>query len=540
MSSPRCGTNPFETRIRDPRVADGSGSFDAGGGRDPAALAAVYRAHGGYVWRVLRHCGVPDADLDDAVQDTFLVVFRRLPELDGRASLRTWIYAVAVRVASTRRRSQRREAARREHAGRRMHGVGAADPEAELSKAEAAELVDRLLDELDASKRTVFVLAELEGVKVPEISRILGVNPRTVHSRLRLARERFGSALARLQAHEANNRRVARLRPRPLLDRAANDRPPASRRNAVMATLAVRLEHGAAPTLEGWQALALAGRSAGSWLPMAAIGAAGMAAVAVAAAVATTSPFSRPYASADANRHGSPPPPVATGAIASHEPIVRTGSMIHDPSVPNSRPGTATSVAGGPLGQSGTVSVQVDQAIMRTESTTGHGGLDAAHPRATSGARGDPPVPSNAAPSPMRTASAPPRAPRPMSTPAAGLHGTDAGATTDGPTPAASALMPTPIVDANATRAPTLAAETQLLEQARGALHRGDLQAARAMLDRHSAEFPQGLLLDEARSTRLRVLCAGGRAAEATALADRWSPAQTSSRWHDVVAASCR
>lgn len=244
-------------------MPDGSRTFDPRDPADPSALTAIYRAHSAYVWRVLRHCGVPDSDLDDAVQETFLVVFRRLPEFRGRASMRTWIYAVAVRVASTRRRSERREVARRERAGERMHGGAPVDPEDALAKAEAARLVDEILEQLDPAKRSVFVLAEIEGVKVPEISKILGVNPRTVHSRLRLARERFGTALRRLHAREEGNRRVSRLRPREVLRAAAEQRPSARRRKAAAATVMLRVQQGAMPTLAGWEAVTLS--SGASW-----------------------------------------------------------------------------------------------------------------------------------------------------------------------------------------------------------------------------------------------------------------------------------
>jgi RNA polymerase sigma-70 factor (ECF subfamily) len=515
-------------------VADGSRTFEARESRDPTALTAVYRAHADYVWRVLRHCGVPEPDLDDAVQETFLVVFRRLPEFQARASLRTWIYAVAVRVAATRRRSQRREAARRDQAGHRMHGAGTADPEAELSKAEAAELVDRLLDELDAPKRTVFVLAELEGVKVPEISRILGVNPRTVHSRLRLARESFGSALERLRAREANDRRVARLRPRPLLVRAANDRPPASRRKAVMAALAVRIEQGATPTLAGWEALALAGGHGASWLPLAAVGALGVVAVAAVVSASPPSPGSRsPMGTGTSNASSRP---AATRAIATNEPIGRTESVIGVPSVPTARPGTAASSVGDPLRRSrtaiehadipimrmGTTSERADDPHVRTETTSEHADTDPARPSTE----------DEAAASPSGIAATQSRAARPDATSAEVLPGTDDGTATSTSSPPPS---PADMVDAS-----TLAAETLLLEQARGALRRGDLEAVRAALDRHAARFPQGLLLDEARSTRLRALCAGGRTDEANALAERLAQGQPGSRWHAVVAAACR
>lgn len=238
-------------------MPDGSRSFDPVEAPELRRIAELYREHHAFVWRVLRRCGVPEADLDDAVQDTFLVMVRRLDDFDGRAAITTWLYAIAVRVASTRRRSRRREDARRRTAGAGVHGLSVVDPEGELSRVEAARVLDELLDELDDGKRTVFVLAELEGVRVPEISRILGVNVRTIHSRLRLARERFGAALKRRHARDEGRTERARWAARRLAA-AADEPPPPARRKAVAAALIVNLERGAAPALQGWETIGIA------------------------------------------------------------------------------------------------------------------------------------------------------------------------------------------------------------------------------------------------------------------------------------------
>jgi RNA polymerase sigma factor (sigma-70 family) len=82
-------------------------------------LAGVYEAHFRYVWRCLRSLGVRDAQLDDALQDVFLVVQRRLPEFDGGAELRTWLYAIALRIARKYRERAQREPASLEAARER-------------------------------------------------------------------------------------------------------------------------------------------------------------------------------------------------------------------------------------------------------------------------------------------------------------------------------------------------------------------------------------------------------------------------------------
>jgi RNA polymerase sigma-70 factor (ECF subfamily) len=97
---------------------------------DQPELSAVYEAHFRYVWRCLRSLGVHDAHLEDALQDTFMVVQRRLGEFDGSAQLRTWLYAIALRIARKYRERLRREptsldAARESH-GRSGRAAGRA------------------------------------------------------------------------------------------------------------------------------------------------------------------------------------------------------------------------------------------------------------------------------------------------------------------------------------------------------------------------------------------------------------------------------
>ena len=159
---------------------------------------AVYEAHVGFVWRVVRTFGVPPAQLEDAVQDVFLVVHRRLAEWQGRASITTWLFAIARKIASThRRRASKRTEALTEALADRIDGdrgrVG--DPFAEAARAQAAATVLAILDQLDDDKRMVFALVELEQLPVPEVARMLELNLNTTYSRLRHARQAFEAAV---------------------------------------------------------------------------------------------------------------------------------------------------------------------------------------------------------------------------------------------------------------------------------------------------------------------------------------------------------
>ena len=161
--------------------------------RELPAFPAVYAEHFRALWRTLRRLGVEPAQLDDAVQDVFLVVHRRLPEFDGR-SLRGWLYAIAVRVASDHRRGA---AHRRTVPLSEALVDPAPDPARTNELAESVRLLHELLAELDERQRTVFVLGELEELSAPEIAEALGENLNTVYSRLRAARARFEASLRR-------------------------------------------------------------------------------------------------------------------------------------------------------------------------------------------------------------------------------------------------------------------------------------------------------------------------------------------------------
>ena len=149
----------------------------------------VYAAHFAFVWRVLRTFGVPVAGLEDAAQDVFVVVHRRLPEFEGRAAVTTWLFAIARRIACTHRRKQGRD--NRSEPIADDDFASPTDTFAALSRAQASATVLAILDTMDDDKRAVFALVELEQLSVPEVAKLLDLNLNTTYSRLRIARQHF-------------------------------------------------------------------------------------------------------------------------------------------------------------------------------------------------------------------------------------------------------------------------------------------------------------------------------------------------------------
>ena len=176
-------------------------------GDPPAALdfPAVYRQHFAYVFRTLRRLGVRPSELNDATQETFTVVLRRLGDYDPQRPIEPWLFGIAFRVAAALRR---RRARRIIEVFSRTDEVADDDslgPESSFADRQARGLVLAGLEALNLDRRAVFVMHDIDGQSVPEIARTLDVPLNTVYSRLRVARAEFFARIQKLRRRRGDN-----------------------------------------------------------------------------------------------------------------------------------------------------------------------------------------------------------------------------------------------------------------------------------------------------------------------------------------------
>jgi RNA polymerase sigma-70 factor (ECF subfamily) len=167
----------------------------------------LFTEHTGFAWRVLHRHGVAERELEDACQEVFMVVLKNLPQFEGRASPRTWIYAICRRVAANHRR---RAASQREipvDAPPERAGEPTVEGEAfeELARKQGLLFLEELLARLPAAQREVFALYEIEELTMREVAEALECSQNTAFARLYAARRAVDAALKRWRAR----RRVA-------------------------------------------------------------------------------------------------------------------------------------------------------------------------------------------------------------------------------------------------------------------------------------------------------------------------------------------
>jgi RNA polymerase sigma-70 factor (ECF subfamily) len=160
-----------------------------------------------FVWRSLRGLGVRDGDVDDAAQEVFVTVHRRLSTFRGESALRTWLFGIVRNVAFKHRRQlARKPTTAEEPAGEPLQP--GPSPLERAQDNEAAAFVQRFLARLNDKKREIFVLAVLEEMNMAEVAAALSIPLNTAYTRLRSVRADFQKALTRRRgAHHVNDDR---------------------------------------------------------------------------------------------------------------------------------------------------------------------------------------------------------------------------------------------------------------------------------------------------------------------------------------------
>ena len=153
---------------------------------DADAFRVLVERHSRPLFRLAFRMTGNQHDAEDVVQESFLRAYRQLGKFDERASFGTWLYRIATNcsldVMRSRKRRSKQEAAPEADFSEMEDPVlslpsGDPTPDRMAMSGEVRERVAEAMDELSASERTAFVLRHFEGMRIEDVSRVLGCQP---------------------------------------------------------------------------------------------------------------------------------------------------------------------------------------------------------------------------------------------------------------------------------------------------------------------------------------------------------------------------
>ena len=174
---------------------------------DQAAFESLMRRYNGKLFRIARAIVKDDSDAEDVLQDAYLDAYRHIDDFRGGAQVATWLTRIVINQALMRLRKQKRRSVVVPFRERRTLDADPTEadvpdhttesPSSRMLREEIRRILERRIDELPLSFRTVFIMREVEDMSVQETAECLGISPATVRTRLFRARALLRESLAR-------------------------------------------------------------------------------------------------------------------------------------------------------------------------------------------------------------------------------------------------------------------------------------------------------------------------------------------------------
>ena len=167
---------------------------------DRVAFELLMRRHNRRLYRLARATLRDGAEAEDALQEAYLQAFRAMGQFRGDASLSTWLSRLVLNecLGRIRRHDRREKVIPMVAANDRVTDACveiAESPDAAMARAQVRNLLERRVDELPDSFRTVFVMRSVEDLSVAETATLLGIPEETVRSRHFRAKSMLRAAL---------------------------------------------------------------------------------------------------------------------------------------------------------------------------------------------------------------------------------------------------------------------------------------------------------------------------------------------------------
>lgn len=174
---------------------------------EPGAVEEMLRLYQGKIFSLAMSILKNESDAEEATQDVFMTVIRKVNTFKGNSAFYSWIYRICVNTCLMRLRGRRREDTvaiedfMPVFTEEGMHASPVDDWSKEVERKalneELGKMIRKFTEELSEKYRVVFLLSDVEGLSNEETAKILGMSVPAVKSRLHRARLYLREQLSR-------------------------------------------------------------------------------------------------------------------------------------------------------------------------------------------------------------------------------------------------------------------------------------------------------------------------------------------------------
>ncbi len=161
------------------------------------------------LFRVIRSYIKDNSEVEDIMQNTYLKAFEKLYQFKHTSSYSTWLIRIGINEVLARLREKEKvvhlslpDSEDRKDNVLEIPDSNQMNPEKRIISNEAKQLLENAIDSLQTKYRTVYMLREIEGMSIQEISTCLGVTPSNVKVRIHRARKMLKEHLYELTANK--------------------------------------------------------------------------------------------------------------------------------------------------------------------------------------------------------------------------------------------------------------------------------------------------------------------------------------------------
>lgn len=163
---------------------------------DKKTFAILCEANYEYAYRISFRILANEEDARDIVQEAFIKVWKNISRYNEKIKFTTWLYSIVTNLCIDMLRKQKNHADI--HSEEALKKIALLHEEDQLTNKDLASIISLIAGGLSPKQRAIFVLRDLEGLEMAEISKITKLPPKSVKSNLWHARKAIRDKLIKV------------------------------------------------------------------------------------------------------------------------------------------------------------------------------------------------------------------------------------------------------------------------------------------------------------------------------------------------------